>query len=37
MADNGQSKGLGELFVEFGQKGGSGLMKALTVFLLNFY
>lgn len=30
MADNGQSKGLGELFVEFGQKGGSGLMKALN-------
>lgn len=30
MADNGQSKGLGELFVEFGQKGGSGLMKTLN-------
>lgn len=28
--NNGQSKGLGELFVEFGQKGGSGLMKALN-------
>ena len=30
MADKGQSKGLGELFVEFGQKGGSGLMKTLN-------
>lgn len=28
--NSGQSKGLGELFVEFGQKGGSGLMKALN-------
>ena len=30
MAESGQSKGLGELFVEFGQKGGSGLMKSLN-------
>ncbi len=28
--NSGQSKGLGELFVEFGQKGGSGLMKTLN-------
>ncbi len=28
--NSGQSKGLGELFVEFGQKGGLGLMKALN-------
>lgn len=37
MADNGQSKGLGELFVEFGQKGGSGLMKALNGISAQFY
>lgn len=30
MAESEQSKGLGELFVEFGQKGGSGLMKSLN-------
>lgn len=28
--NSGQSKGLGELFVEIGQKGGSGLMKTLN-------
>lgn len=28
--NSAQSKGLGELFVEFGQKGGSGLMKTLN-------